>query len=102
MKKEYTFFGEEWEKEISKLPKSELIGIIRKLQTGTSDLRTCQIETAKDAQIQVEGIINDLVGGIIEKDEALGLLGEYTGRIMHVFGENAKKLFKEQPELLCG
>lgn len=34
------------------------------------------------------------------KDEALGLLGEYTGRIMHVFGENAKKLFKDSLQLL--
>lgn len=92
----YTAYGNEWEAEMNKLPKIELIKMIRKLQTGTEDKKLMLIETAKDAGQQVEGIINDYEGGIIDKSEALSLLGEYTGRIMEIFWKNAQLKAKLQ------
>lgn len=86
----YTPFGKEWETEMNKLPKAELIKMIRKLQTGTEDKKIMLIETAEQAIQQVEGIINDYEGGIIDKPETIRLLGEYTGRIMEIFWKNAK------------
>lgn len=88
----YTPYGEEWESEMNKLPKSELIKMIRKIQTGTEDKKIMLIETASQACMQVEGIINDYEGGVIDKSETMRLLGEYTGRIMEIFWNNAKKI----------
>ena len=85
----YTPFGKEWEAEMNKLSKSELIKMIRKLQTGTEDKKLMLIETAEQASRQVEGIINDYEGGIIDKRETMRILGEYTGRIMEIFWKNA-------------
>lgn len=96
----YQPYGEEWQKEMMKLPKTYLIDMIRKAQTGTADLKLLKIETYKDAQVSVEGILNDLSDNLITKEDAMAMLGEYTARIMHVFYENAKKLFNEKPELL--
>ena len=96
----YTPFGTEWEAEMNKLPKAELIKMIRKLQTGTEDKKICAIDTAKEAQHIVEGIINDFEAGISTKSETMRLLGEYTGRLMDLFWRNAKQKIKANPELL--
>ena len=48
------------------------------------------IKTLDDAQDYVEGCINDYEAGISTKSETLGLLGEYTGRLMELFAENVK------------
>lgn len=96
----YTPFGQEWEEEISKLPKDELVKMIRELQTGTTDKKMVAVETFKEAEHCVTGIINDFSEGIITKGETMRLLGEYTGRIMSIFWDNAKKKFNENPELL--
>ncbi len=100
MSKTYTPFGKEWESEIEKLPKAELIKMIRKIQTGTEERALVCLETAEDASRMAEGIINDFEGGISDKRETMRLLGEYTARIMHVFYDNAKRKFKENPSLL--
>lgn len=94
--KNYTPFGDEWEAEMNKLPKEELIKMIRKLQTGTEDKQLMFINTSKQASIQVEGIINDFENGIINKRETMRLLGEYTGRIMEIFWNNAKNIKHEK------
>lgn len=94
----YTPYGKEWEAEMNKLPKSELIKMILKLQTGTQDKKLMLIETAKQANRQVEGIINDYECGIIDKLETIRLFGEYTGRIMEIFWKNAKLKAKEEIE----
>ncbi len=96
----YNQFGKEWEAELIKLPKNELIKIIRKIQTGTTDQKICTIDTEKEAQHIVEGIINDFESGVSTKSETMGLLGEYTGRIMHIFWVNAKQKIKANPKLL--
>lgn len=98
--KNYTTFGKEWEAEMNKLPKAELIKIIRKLQTGTEDKKICAIETVNEAQHIIEVIINDFEAGISTKSETMGLLGEYTGRLMDLFWKNAKQKIKANPELL--
>ena len=66
---DYTPYGEGWELEMTKLPKSELIKMIRKIQTGTQDKRIMLIETATQASIQVEWIISDFESGINDKDK---------------------------------
>ncbi len=58
------------------------------------------IKTLKDANRYVEGVLNDYEGGIITKDEAMGYLGEYTGRLTELFWENAIKKIKKDPSLL--
>ncbi len=88
-------FEDEWEKEMNKWTKDDLIKMIRKLQTGTEDKKLCQIESSKDANIAVEGIINDFEAGISTKEETMRLMGEYTGRLMEVFWKNALKKFTE-------
>lgn len=100
MKYQYTPFGEEWEKEAMKLPKEELVAMIRKLQTGTDDKKICGIETIEQAQHIIEGIVNDFESGISDKKETLRSLGKYTGRLMELFWNNALAKIKANPELL--
>ena len=100
MESEYTPFGIEWEKEMSKLPKSELILMYRLAKTGTNDAKIAQINSRKDAQRQIEGIINDFEAALTTKDETVKLLGEYTARIESIFYKNMIKIIKENPELL--
>lgn len=45
-------------------------------------LKPENINSLTDAQIFIEGVLNDLEDGIITKDEALELMGEYTIRII--------------------
>lgn len=97
---ETTPYGKEWEAEISKLPKEELIKMIRKIQTGSEDKKICAIETINDAQNIVEGILNDYESGICTKQETLKAFGEYTARLMELFWKNAKAKFKENPQLI--
>lgn len=92
----YEPFGDQWESEMNKLPKAELIKMIRKLQTGTEDKKIMLIQTSDQASRQVEGIINDFEQGITDKRETMKLLGEYTGRIMELFWNNAKLKFNNQ------
>jgi hypothetical protein len=96
----YTPYGKEWEAEMNKLPKAELIKMIRKLQTGTEDKKICGVDTSKEAQHIVEGIINDFEAGLSTKSETMYALGEYTARLMEIFWKNAKARFNEKPELL--
>ena len=96
----YSPFGDKWEKEISNLPKDELIKMIRELKTGTKDKKICGINTSQEARLIVEGIINDFESGLSTKKETLGLLGEYTARLMELFWVNAIDKIKSNPELL--
>ena len=48
------------------------------------------IRTLDNAQDYVEGCINDYEAGISTKSETLGLLGEYTARLMELFADNVK------------
>lgn len=97
---DYTPFGEEWENEMEKLPKIELINMIRKLEVGATDKKLMQIQTAKDAQRWMDGAINDFESGIATKEETMGKLGDYTARLMQLFFINAKVLFKSHKHLL--
>lgn len=63
-------------------------------------LNILKIQTLEDAQISVEGIINDFEAGISTKEKTMALMGEYTAHIMDVFWGNAKKLIRSNPELL--
>jgi hypothetical protein len=99
-KEMYIPFGPEWETEISKLSKSEIIKLLRKAKTGTDDYLLVTIETSREANRMVEGIINDFEAGISTKDETMGLMGNYTGRLMKLFWDNAIKKIKENPEIL--
>lgn len=96
----YTPFGEVWEKEMNKLPKIELIKMIRNLQTGTTDKKMCAIETSREANNAITGIINDFEAGLSTKSETMYALGEYTARLMELFWRNAKAKFNENPDLL--
>lgn len=58
------------------------------------------ITTLQDAERFIEGCVNDLSDGLSTKGETMGRLGEYTGRLMELFWENAKKKIRENPELL--
>jgi hypothetical protein len=58
------------------------------------------INTINDASSYIAGIINDFECGVSTKEETLKYLGEYTGRLMELFWENAKKKIRENPELL--
>ena len=100
MEVEFKPYTAEWEAAMNRLPKKMLIEMIRKHHTGTSDKKMCGIDTINDAQNAVEGIINDFADGISGKAETMRLLGEYTGRLMELFWDNAKKRIKENPELL--
>ena len=48
------------------------------------------IRTLDDASNYVEGCLNDYEAGISTKSETLGLLGEYTARIMELWADNVK------------
>ena len=48
------------------------------------------------------GVINDLDAGIITKEEAHNMMGEYTYRLMDIFWTEALKKIKENPNLLYG
>lgn len=99
---DYIPYGKEWEATMNKLPKKELIGMLRKYNTGTTDNKACGIESIESAQNFVEGCINDFINGLSESTEFRAQMGEYTGRLMHMFWENAKKRIKEDPTLLEG
>lgn len=58
------------------------------------------IETLEEAQRYVEGCVNDYEAGLSTKEELLGYLGKYTGRLMELFWHNAKKRIKADPNLL--
>lgn len=90
---DFTPFGTEWENEMKKLPKEEIIKMLRKEKTGAEDKKLLMVRTAKDACLWVEGIINDFESGIFSKSETLNELGKYTGRIMGIFFDNAKQKF---------
>lgn len=59
-----------------------------------------EIMTINDANRFVEGCINDFEAGLSTKAETMSHIGKYTGRIMEIFWENAKKRIRENPELL--
>ena len=92
--------GPEWEAEVMKMTKKDIVGLLRKQLTGTVDSKLCGIHSREDAQHHVEGILNDFEGGIISKDEALRLMGAYTGRLEHIFWKRAKEIIRENPEYL--
>ena len=48
------------------------------------------VKTLDEAQYYVEGVINDFEGGIITKEETMGLLGEYTAHCMMIWSDNVK------------
>lgn len=96
----YIPYNEEWEKEMMKLPKKFIIDLLKEAKTGAKHLSIIKVETLKEANMSVEGIINDLVNGNSTKEETMALMGEYTAHIMHVFFDNAKKIIKENPEIL--
>jgi len=56
------------------------------------------IMTRQDAQRYVEGVINDFELGISTKGETLGYLGEYTGRLMQLFGDNMIEIMRKEPD----
>ena len=59
-----------------------------------------KIKTIEQAQNWCEGVINDLEGGIIDKDEAMKCMLDYTFRLHQLFYENTIKKVKENPDLL--
>lgn len=97
---DYIPYGKEWEASMNKLPKKEIIAMLRKHHTGTTDNKACGISSIDEAQNFVEGCINDFVNGLSESSEFRAQMGEYTARLMHMFWENAKKRIKENPLLL--
>ena len=97
---DYTPYGEEWENEMKSHSKSDLIEMIRKIQTGTKDKNLVSMETVTDAEKFCDGFVNDIVDGVIDRDEAFEMMIEYTSRLMQVFWTNAVKHIREKPELL--
>lgn len=63
-------------------------------------MKVKDIKTLQDANRYVEGCINDFEHGISTKEETMAFLGEYTGRLMELFWENAKEKIRKNPELL--
>ncbi len=96
----YTPYGNEWELEMNKLSKAELINMVRKIETGTEIKKMCFMETKREANHIVTGIINDFEAGLSTKSETMYAFGEYTARLMELFWKNAKQKFNENPDLL--
>lgn len=96
----YIPYGKEWEEELMKLKKSELVSMIRKIKTGTTDHKAAGINTIESAQVYVEGCINDFVSGVSDKEEFLENMGTYTIRLMNLFWEQSKKAIRNNPEYL--
>lgn len=86
--------GQDWEKEMRKFTKDELIGMLR------AELKVKTISTIVDAQNFVEGTLNDFESGLSTKAETLSAFGKFTGRLMEVFWIEAKKRIKANPKLL--
>lgn len=91
MNTEWINYGDAWKAEVEKLTKKELIELIRQIQTGTKDKKMMVMNTSKEASRIIEGILNDFESGVSSKKETYEALGEYTGRIMSLFWENAEK-----------
>ena len=96
----YEQFGIEWENEMKKLPKEELIKMIRKIQTGTENKNFVFVQTSRQASAIAEGIINDFESGVSTKKETMAMMGEYTGRLMQIFWEVALEKIKNDPTIL--
>lgn len=96
-------FGEEWEEEAMKMTKKELVSMIRKIKTGSSSAALLNIipnGTLKEFGDFATGILNNLANGNCSVSEASDELGEWTGRMMEMFWQNAKMEIKKNPELL--
>lgn len=89
--RKYEPYGDEWEVEMMKLNKQQLIAMIREANTGTADKKLFCVRTWQQAQSAVEGIVNDFDAGLIDKDRVIKLMGEYTNRIMYQFWDEAVK-----------
>ena len=96
---DYIQYGAAWTNEMMKMNKRELIGVIRELKTGAKEL-CIPSGTREEAMNYCEGLVNDYENGLINRSEFMGGLGQYTGRLMHVFWENAKETIKADPSLL--
>lgn len=90
----YMPFSKEWEKEMMKFPKKELLRMLK------VQLKVKQVSTLNDAANFVEGTINDFEAGISTKQETIDALAKFTGRLMEVFWKGAKAKIRENPELL--
>ena len=96
----YTPYGEEWEKEMMKLPKKELVKWLKKAFTGSKYTEISNITTEKEAFRFAEGIMNDFESGICEKETTVKLIGEYTFRLMNIFWDTMQKKIQTEPDFL--
>ena len=97
---EYVPYGKEWEKEVMKLNKKEIIGLFRAMKEGTKCPAAVKIDTIVEARDYLEGCVNDFLTYISDQDEFLEQMGEYTARLMPIFWINAIEKIKEDPSLL--
>ena len=95
MNREYKRYGNEWRKEASKLPKEKILDIVQELAKFKEVVPICSLEKCESF---VEGCLNDFSYGVIDKNEFMDKMFEYTNFIMDSFFENAKKKLKENPE----
>lgn len=94
VKQEYIPFGKEWESEMKKMRKEDLIAMLR------VELKVKSIATIGDAENFIEGTLNDFETGVSNKKETLRAWGNYTGRLMELFWKNAKNKIKNDPTIL--
>jgi hypothetical protein len=95
MEKKYQAYSSEWEKAVKKLPKDELIKMIRKLKTGTEDVKIAKIKTSWDAEKMCQGFLNDFESGTSTKEETMRGFMEYTYRLMSLFNDALDAKLKE-------
>lgn len=93
----YQPYGEEWKKEIVKLPKTKIVEMYSKAMQHTNIIES---GSNSECRHHVEGIINDFESGICDKDETMAAMGDYTLRLMDIFWKSAKAKIKTNPDIL--
>lgn len=93
-RKKYIPFGPEWEKEMMKFPKEELVLMIK------VQLKAINVKTLDDAQRFVDGVLNDFESGLMNREETMNAFLKYTLTLQEMFWKNAKEKIRNDPELL--
>jgi hypothetical protein len=85
---DYKQFGEEWKKEISKLPKKEIVNML----ADANEYKTMVTSgTIVECELEALGILNDFEEGITTKEEAMKALKNYTFRLHDIFYTKSKQ-----------
>lgn len=84
--KNYEPYGKEWEQELMKLTKKEIINVFRTINNKP------KVNTIKGCELACQGIINDFESGLMTKEQTMLALKYYTFSIHNFFAEKVKDL----------